>query len=91
MKALTYAAALGAALLLSSSSAFAASAMAKACAADIKAQCADVKPGGGALKDCVKSHFGDLSADCQVAIIRAAAVVRPVPHCYYRAGVRVCR
>jgi hypothetical protein len=21
----------------------------------------------------------------------AAAVVRPVPHCYYRAGVRVCR
>jgi hypothetical protein len=33
-----------------------------------------VKPGGGKLKDCVKAHFSDLSADCQVAIIRAAAV-----------------
>ena len=49
-------------------------AVGKACAADIKAQCADVKPGGGALKDCVKAHFSDLSADCQVAIVRAAAV-----------------
>jgi hypothetical protein len=52
----------------------AAGTVAKACAADIKAQCADVKPGGGALKDCVKAHFSDLSEDCQVAIIRAAAV-----------------
>jgi hypothetical protein len=26
------------------------------------------------------------------AVVRpGAAVVRPVPHCYYRAGVRVCR
>ena len=33
-----------------------------------------MKPGGGAIKDCVKAHFSDLSADCQVAIIRAAAV-----------------
>ena len=35
-----------------------------------------MKPGGGKLKDCVKAHFSDLSADCQVAIIRAAAVGR---------------
>jgi hypothetical protein len=55
-------------------SAFAASAVAKACATDVKAQCGDVKPGGGKLKDCVKAHFSDLSADCQVAIVRAAAV-----------------
>jgi hypothetical protein len=27
-----------------------------------------VKPGGGALNDCVKAHFSDLSADCQVTI-----------------------
>jgi hypothetical protein len=73
MKTLTCVAALGATLLMTHS-AFAASALAKACAADIKAQCADVKPGGGKLKDCVKAHFSDLSEDCQVAIIRAAVV-----------------
>jgi hypothetical protein len=73
MKPLTCIAALGAGLLMTHS-AVAASAVAKVCAADIKAQCADVKPGGGALEDCVKAHFSDLSEDCQVAIIRAAAV-----------------
>ena len=72
---LTAIAALGAALFIPHSAA-AANALAKACAADIKAQCADVKPGGGKLKDCVKAHFSDLSADCQVAIVRAAAVGR---------------
>jgi Cysteine rich repeat len=73
MKSLTLFAALAAALM-TTQAAFAASTLAKVCAADIKAQCADVKPGGGKLKDCVKAHFSDLSADCQVAIIRAAAV-----------------
>jgi hypothetical protein len=73
MKTLTFVAALGT-VLLATHSTFAASTLAKVCAADIKAQCADVKPGGGKLKDCVKAHFSDLSADCQVAIIRAAAV-----------------
>jgi hypothetical protein len=75
MKTVTCIATLGATLLMTHS-AFAASTLAKACAADIKAQCADVKPGGGRLKDCVKSHFSDLSADCQVAIVRAAAVAK---------------
>ncbi len=75
MRTLTCVAALGAAPLMTYA-AVAASPVAKACAADIKAQCADVKPGGGALKDCVKTHFSDLSADCQVAIVRAAAVGR---------------
>ena len=64
----------GAALLAAGSAAHAASTLAQVCAADIKAQCADVKPGGGALKDCVKAHYYDLSADCQIAIIRAAEV-----------------
>jgi Cysteine rich repeat len=74
MRTLTCIAALTAALL-TMHSAFAASAVARACRADIKAQCADVmKPGGAALKDCMKTHFSDLSEDCQVAIIRAAAV-----------------
>ncbi len=74
MRTLTSIAALSAALLMTHS-AFAASVAAKVCAADIKAQCGDVmKPGGRALKDCMKTHFSDLSEDCQVAIIRAAAV-----------------
>jgi hypothetical protein len=74
MRTLTCMAALGAALLMSHS-AFAASAVVKACRTDIKAQCGDeAKKGGVALKDCMKQHFSDLSEDCQVAIIRAAAV-----------------
>ncbi len=74
MRTLTCLAALGAALLMAHS-AFAASAVVKACRADIKAQCGDeMKSGGRALKDCMKTHFSDLSEDCQVAIIRAAAV-----------------
>ena len=74
MRTLTCIAALGAALLMTHS-AFAASAVVKACRTDIKAQCGDeMKAGGAALKDCMKTHFSDLSEDCQVAIIRAAAV-----------------
>jgi hypothetical protein len=73
MRPLTCIAALGAALLMTHS-AFAATPAAKACAKDIKAQCGDVmKSGGKPLKDCMKTHFSDLSEDCQVAIIRAAA------------------
>jgi hypothetical protein len=68
MKTLTCVAAL-CAILIVTQSAHAASAVAKACAADIKAQCPDIKPGGGKLKACVKAHFSDLSTDCQVAII----------------------
>ena len=74
MRTLTCIAALSAALLMTHS-AFAASTAAKVCAADIKTQCGDeAKSGGRALKDCMKTHFPDLSEDCQVAIIRAAAV-----------------
>jgi hypothetical protein len=73
MKTLTRIVALAAALLMTPS-AFAAS-LGKICAADIKIQCADeMKSGGAALKDCMKKHFSDLSADCQVGIVRAAAV-----------------
>jgi hypothetical protein len=72
-RTLTCIAALSAALLMTHS-AFAASAVVKACRTDIKSQCGDeMKKGGAALKDCMKTHFSDLSEDCQVAIIRAAA------------------
>jgi hypothetical protein len=74
MRTLTCIAALSAALLMTHS-AFAASAVVKACRADIKSQCGnEAKSGGSPLKDCMKTHFSDLSEDCQVAIIRAAAV-----------------
>jgi hypothetical protein len=74
MRTLSCIAALGAALLMTHS-AFAASAVVKACRTDIKSQCGDeMKSGGAALKDCMKKHFSDLSEDCQVAIIRVAAV-----------------
>ena len=73
MRILTCIAALSAALLMTHS-ALAASAVANACRTDIKAQCGDeAKSGGVKLKDCMKKHFSDLSEDCQVAIIRAAA------------------
>lgn len=72
MKTLACIAALAA--LLMTHPAFAAS-LAKICASDIKAQCGDeMKSGGRPLKDCMKAHFSDLSEDCQVAIIRTAAV-----------------
>jgi Cysteine rich repeat len=74
MRTLTYIVVLSAALL-TTHSAFAASAVVKACRTDIKAQCGDeAKSGGAKLKDCMKTHFSDLSEDCQVAIIRTAAV-----------------
>ena len=76
MKAWISVAALVAALSLGASSADAASALAKACAKDVKSVCADVKPGGGKLKACVKEHFSELSTDCQVAIVKAAAIGR---------------
>ena len=74
MRTLTSIVALSVALLMAPSG-FAAPRVARICAADIKAQCGDVmKSGGRALKDCMKTHFSDLSEDCQVAITREAAV-----------------
>jgi hypothetical protein len=74
MRTLTCIVALSAAVLMSHS-AFAVTTAAKVCAPEIKAQCGDVmKAGGSALNDCMEKHFADLSGDCQVAIIRTAAV-----------------
>ena len=69
--------ALCAALVLAGATAEAApSALAQACGKDIKSLCGNVKPGRGALKACVESHYKELSADCQVAIVRTAAIGR---------------
>ncbi len=60
------ASAVAAILLISSAGALAqGSASAKACAADVKAQCASVQPGDGRVGACVKKHFDDLSGPCQ--------------------------
>jgi hypothetical protein len=49
---------------------------AKACAADVKAQCASVKPGEGRVGACVKEHFKDLSAPCQRTLFKAGVAVK---------------
>jgi hypothetical protein len=36
-----------------------------ACKADVQKFCGDVKPGGGAIKDCMKAHQADLSQGCK--------------------------
>jgi hypothetical protein len=48
-------------------------AVAKACATDIKTQCAGVQPGEGRIKACVDEHFKDLSEPCQAVLTKAAA------------------
>jgi hypothetical protein len=69
--------ALGAALFFAFSAAHAApSTIATACAKDVKSVCGDVKPAGGKLAACMKEHFSNLSADCQIAMIRVAAIGR---------------
>src|SRR6476620_8766053 len=49
-------------------------AVAKACAGDIKTLCQGVQPGGGRIRDCIKSHFGELSTTCQTVVMKAAAI-----------------
>jgi hypothetical protein len=48
----------------------------QACAADITQLCAEVKPGEGRLKACVKEHFGQLSASCQTALISNVTITK---------------
>jgi hypothetical protein len=44
------------------------------CVADIKAKCADVKPGGGRLKECVKTHAAEFSDPCKERLARVAEI-----------------
>jgi hypothetical protein len=48
-----------------------------ACAADIKAKCADVKPGGGRIKDCVKTHAADFSDACRQGLRGSPRSAKP--------------
>lgn len=71
------ASAVAAILLISSAGALAqGSASAKACAADVKAQCASVQPGDGRVGACVKKHFDDLSGPCQRTLLKTGLAVK---------------
>ena len=50
-----------------------AAAVGKACKADVKKLCADVKPGRGTVGECMKSHAADLSDGCKEAMVKAQA------------------
>jgi hypothetical protein len=44
------------------------------CAADIKAKCAEVKPGAGRINDCVKTHLTEFSDACKARLARVAEI-----------------
>ena len=45
-----------------------------ACLKDAKAQCPGVEPGGGKIRDCLKSHIKDLSDECKDVLVKAVNV-----------------
>ena len=45
--------------------------LAGACLKDAKAQCPGVEPGGGKIRDCLKSHIKDLSDECKDVLVKA--------------------
>ena len=64
-------------LLVSSASAMAQlRAASKACAIDVKAQCASERPGEGRVSACVERHFKDLSLPCKTALVRAGTAIK---------------
>jgi hypothetical protein len=48
----------------------------KACAADIQTHCGKFRPGGGAIKQCMKTHLKDFSQPCQAAMLQAKVVAK---------------
>ena len=42
-----------------------------ACLTDAKAMCPGVQPGGGKIRDCLKSHIKDLSDPCKDVLLKA--------------------
>ena len=49
----------------------ASAALTGACLKDAKALCAGVQPGGGKIRECLKTHLKDLSDDCQAVVLKA--------------------
>ncbi len=48
--------------------------LAGACLKDAKAQCPGVEPGGGKIRECLKSHIKDLSDECKDVLVKAVNV-----------------
>ena len=45
-----------------------------ACLKDAKAQCPGVQPGGGKIRDCLKTHIKDLSDECKDVLVKAVNI-----------------
>ena len=71
MKTAFYTVALGAALLLTASTA-SVQAEVRDCAVDIKSLCAGIQPGGGHVLACLQSHISELSVGCSSILSKAA-------------------
>ena len=48
--------------------------LAGACLKDAKAMCPGVEPGGGKIRDCIKTHIKDLSDECKEVLVKAVNV-----------------
>ena len=48
--------------------------LAGACLKDAKAMCPGVTPGGGKIRDCLKTHIKDLSDECKDILVKAVNV-----------------
>ena len=48
--------------------------LAGACLKDAKAQCPGVEPGGGKIRECLKTHVKDLSDECKEVLVKAVNV-----------------
>ena len=48
--------------------------VAKACVSDVKTQCTGVNPGGGRIRECIKTHVKDLSEPCQKFLLKSVTV-----------------
>ena len=48
--------------------------LAGACLKDAKAMCPGVEPGGGKIRDCIKTHIKDLSDECKDVLVKAVNV-----------------
>jgi Cysteine rich repeat len=64
---------LGVAMLLLPSS-MASAEVTGACLSDAKKLCPGVQPGGGKIRDCLKTHVKDLSDDCKAVLLKAVNV-----------------
>ena len=73
MKTAFYTVALGAALLLTASTA-SVRAEDRDCTVDLKSMCAGIAPGEGHIRACIQAHMSELSVGCSSRLSKAAWV-----------------